>query len=1694
MSSFLQYSLGISFVFFASGLFAAAKPVELLNNLPLRFQENRGQTDPTVRFTTQSRGAKLFVTDDGVTFAMGTGVERSALRFSVAGSDGASKVTGEREFAGVANYLRGSDASKWVTGARHFGAVRATGVKPGIDLLYYGHGQELEYDVVLRPGANAGDLRFRFEGAEKLSLTAAGDLLVHTAAGDLTQHKPMVWQETDGKRTLVSAAYRLAGKDAVEIRLGEYDSSRELMIDPVLSFATYLGGKADDSANAVALDSSGNIYIAGVTNSTDFPTSIGAYRVALNGSNNDAFVTKLNPAGTAILYSTFLGGSYSDVATSIAVDANGNAYIFGNTQSIDFPTTAGSLAPTRINAGMFVSKLNANGTALVYSTYLGGGYNSDNAAGIAIDTSGSAYVTGSTYGNFPVTVGSYSPNNKHGNPNSYGSDAFIAKLTATGNGLVYGTYLGGTSYDSGVAIALDSSGQAYVTGTTNSTDFPVSANAFQQTTPLTNNLYYTTGFVACLNSAGTALTYSTYLGGSNTTSPAAIALDASQNAYVGGVTSATDFPTTAGSFSTSLTSYSHGFVSKLNYVGTALLYSSLLGGSGGDALHTLAVDSSGSAIVTGFTNSTDFPVTPGAFPLAPTADYPNQGMFLTKFNASGTSVLYSTYFGPAGTSVDHGIALDSLGNPIIVGSTVSKTLPTPVGSLQRTNPDVGTLQTGTGFATKVNLSSSTMCSLSLSTVTIAVPLSGSTGTVTVTVPNGCPWEATTPSYYYNQSFVTLTGSSGVGAGSFSYSVPANASTSTPRSATIRVGTSTIALTQPGGSCNTPLLNPSSYGFDSSGGLSSITVQIPSGCNYTPTASAPWIQFSSSATLNGSTTIYYFVTRNDFSTRFGAINIAGTLFNVSQIGAGCVGTLTAGAASFGAQGGTGVIPFSVAPLTCQWTAATLVPWITVNTAAGTGSGFDGFNVLSNPGIASRSGQILIAGQLFTVSQGGGGSTNVSSYNVTTIAGTGGYGFSGDGGAASTAALAYPQSAVFDPAGNLFIADGSNYRVRKVTTAGTISTVAGNGGSIETGDGGLATSASIFAPSLLAVDSVGNLLISGSSSRIRGVSPAGIITTVAGTGSVGNPADGSPANSPIPVVFSMAADGSGNLFFSDGSTRVRRLAGGSLYFYAGTGVAGNNGDGLAATATTLASPKALGTDSAGNLYIAETGRIRKIQGGKAVTVAGGGSGVDAENIPATSIAVNASALAADPQGNLLYIDGGGRIRRVTSDGKVATIAGSNSSFGFSGDGGPALLARFNTPTSLSVDQAGNIAVADFYNQRVRLLTPVYSACTYNLSGNNMQISGTGGTATITVTTTSSCAWNGMSNVPWITVTNAGTGTGAATLSYTPNGTTARTGTVYLAGQLVTVSQAAGSGVITISATKVGVFQPGAATWILDANGSGVYDAGDRNFSFLADPGDIAVVGDWTGDGKAKVGVYRNGFWILDLNNNGVWDGPGVDRFIGLGGLPGDVPVVGDWNGDGRTKVGIYRNGFWLLDTNGNGQWDGPAGGDQFIGFGGNAGEQPVVGDWNGDGRTKVGFLYNGTWVLDYNGNGVYDFADKIYTFPYAAGDRAVVGDWNGSRTTKIGVYRGGFWILDYNGNGVWDGVAGGDQFSGFGGNAGEVPVVGDWNANGKTKIGIFVRGFWILDYNGNGQYDGTGPGQDRFIAFGGVTGEQPIVGAW
>ena len=338
-----------------------------------------------------------------------------------------------------------------------------------------------------------------------------------------------------------------------------------------------------------------------------------------------------------------------------------------------------------------------------------------------------------------------------------------------------------------------------------------------------------------------------------------------------------------------------------------------------------------------------------------------------------------------------------------------------------------------------------------------------------------------------------------------------------------------------------------------------------------------------------------------------------------------------------------------------------------------------------------------------------------------------------------------------------------------------------------------------------------------------------------------------------------------------------------------------------------------------------------------------------------------------------------------------------------------------------------------------------------------------------------------------------------AFTANGATGSYSVTATTGALSAAFALTNTAPVTGNQTNVGYFYN--SQFVLDANGSGVYEGppGDKFFFYVSQQaGDIAISGDWNGDGRTKVGIYRNGFWILDYNGNGVYDYDGSaakDKFYALGGATsqGYMPVVGDWNGDGKSKIGYYQNGFWLLDYNGDGTYNA---GDRFFALGGNANETPLLGDWNHDGRTKAGVFYSGNFALDYDGDGAFTAADKLYQFTtYAPSDKPVIGDWSGNGFSKVGVFKNGFWILDYNGNGTYDGVgAGQDKVYGFGGNSGEIPIVGDWSGDGRTKIGFYLRGFWALDFNGNGSFDGTNAGQDRFIALGGNTGEQPILGKW
>jgi len=489
---------------------------------------------------------------------------QAVLRIRFVGANPKTRVQGQEELPGKANYFIGNAPTKWRTKVPTYAKVRYDDLYPGVDLIYYGTQRQLEYDVVVRPGADPNRIIFGIQGADDLEVDAQGDLVLHTAAGQIRQHKPFVYQEVDGVRKEIPGGYVLRDTHQVGFRVTAYDPSLPLIIDPLLVYSTYLGGANNDNASAVAVDAAGNAYVTGITASaTNFPTTAGAFQTTLGGGS-DAFVTKLNPTGTALIYSTFLGGSDFDTGVGIAVDASGNAYVTGSTASTNFPTTAGAFQTTLAGPGggsltdAFVTKLNPTGTALVYSTYLGG-RDFDNGEEVAVDAAGNAYVTGRTSStDFPTTVAAFQTTS------AGGGDAFVTKLNSTGSALVYSTFLGGAeSSDGGFGIAVDALGNAYVTGLTNSTDFPTTAGAFQTTIGSTQS-----AFVTKLNPTGSALVYSSYLGGSSLDQGSGIAVDARANAYVTGVTLSTDFPTTGDAFQTTLGGSTDAFVAKLSFANT----------------------------------------------------------------------------------------------------------------------------------------------------------------------------------------------------------------------------------------------------------------------------------------------------------------------------------------------------------------------------------------------------------------------------------------------------------------------------------------------------------------------------------------------------------------------------------------------------------------------------------------------------------------------------------------------------------------------------------------------------------------------------------------------------------------------------------------------------------------------------------------------------------------------------------------------------------------------------------------------------------------------------------------------------------------------------------------------------------------------------------------------------------------------
>ena len=743
--------------------------------LPLSFEVNQGQADKSVNFLARGVGYTLALSPTKAVFALArrsdersqsgepsashkdnseaaTRARRDAgtsgshgseppavLRMNLIGANRGAAVEGLNELEGKVNYLIGNDRAQWRTNISTFARVRYTEVYPGVDVVYYGNQRQLEYDFVVEPGRDAAAIGLKFEGADKVEVDGAGDLLLSVGESIIRQPKPFVYQEVAGVRREVEGGYVLDDAGRVRFALGEYDASLPLVIDPVLVYSTYLGGSGTDEGRDIAVDSAGNAYICGDTTSTNFPTA-NALDPTFGGGQfsgaRDAFVTKLNAAGTALVYSTYLGGSGNAVNTNIngddrcfgiRVDSAGSAYLAGETHSDDFPT-ANAIQAT-YGGGLsdaFVTKLNASGSALVYSTYLGGSI-FDAAGGIALDSSDNVYITGrSTSSNYPTANAIQSAYS--GGP---GADVIITKINAAGNALVYSTYLGGNGgggFENGSSIDVDSAGNAYITGQTSSTNFPT-ANAIQAA--FGGGSPDGDAFVTKINAAGNALVYSTYLGGSDNDVGADIDVDSSGFAHVAGFTFSSNFPT-ANALDATLGGTEDGFVTKLNAAGTAFAYSTYLGGSGIDAANDIAVDAAGNAHVAGGAASTDFPT---ANPVQATLNGTGD-TFVTKFNPTASALIYSTYFGGSGSERANAIALDTTGNVYVTGITDSTNFPT-LNPVQAANgggldsfvyklSDLPPTPTTVQFSSSVNTNVQEACTSIQLTITRSGPTTGTT--------------------------------------------------------------------------------------------------------------------------------------------------------------------------------------------------------------------------------------------------------------------------------------------------------------------------------------------------------------------------------------------------------------------------------------------------------------------------------------------------------------------------------------------------------------------------------------------------------------------------------------------------------------------------------------------------------------------------------------------------------------------------------------------------------------------------------------------------------------------------------------------------------------------------------------------------------------------------------------------------------
>jgi uncharacterized repeat protein (TIGR01451 family) len=932
----------------------------MLSAHPLRFERNSDSTSGG-GFVARARNYDILIDKGRVAIQGDRASDRkSIVQMKLWGSDGNATMDTADPLPGTSSYLIGNDPSRWRIGVPSFGRVLVRNPWAGVTLAYYGTDGRLEYDIEIAPFARIEQIRFAFEGIEDLRIAPDGALELSTSSGLLRQHAPSAYQLSGATRIPVVASYYRTGHRKIGIRLGAHDPKSSVIVDPVLSYSTFLGptsGPHDGTLVSspgyrVAVDSLGSAYIFGNTSSPLFPGAGGSVSGTLHGSS-DLYVAKLSPDGSTLLWATYLGGNGLDEFGGIAVDTAGRVYLCGTTSSTDFPTTVGGFLQSPsipFYNQAFVTVLNSSGTGLVYSSYLGGG--GERAYAIAVGPNSVAYLTGyTTSPDFPVTTGAYLRAASYQN-------AFLVKVDPALSGaasLTYSSLLSQNGSNVGYSVAVDAAGMAYVTGTAG-TAFPTTANAYRQVIRGYGDIFALKLDPSQAGSA--ALLYSTLLGGSSSNQmPCCIAVDSGGKMYVGGFTASYDFPTTPGAYQNTMPGGEQSFVAKFDPTlsgSASLLYSTFVGPTHG--WNSMVVDANGSAYVAGTTT--------GAFPTTADAFQRNFGGgsfdgYLGKLSPQGNFLIYGTYLGGSDEDDINGMALAPGNDVIVTGFTHSTNFPL-VG------PVVNTIPQGVyymGFVTRI-ADRDAHCTYSISPPAQSLGAQSGTGSVIVTTGLGCGWSAAS-----NSNWIGITaGAAGSGNGTVSFATVDNDSPGA-RTGTLTIAGQTFTVSQAGAVCDYAM-SPGRAMFTREGGQGVVNVGTLAHCPSVPSYSDPWIiQAGAWIGIGGGSLPYAISPNPTASTRTGSIQVGNAALTVTQAASNCTYSLGTAGVLISSAGGPVSIDIHTTQPACPWLARTLdTDWVSLEPTFGNGTTTLSFNIAANPvPWSSRSATVQVMDQTFTINQ-------------------------------------------------------------------------------------------------------------------------------------------------------------------------------------------------------------------------------------------------------------------------------------------------------------------------------------------------------------------------------------------------------------------------------------------------------------------------------------------------------------------------------------------------------------------------------------------------------------------------------------------------------------------------------------------------------------------------------------------------------